>query len=49
MQCGFHFFQNMIQAGKEVAELVIESQLTDCLQAHIARAQRKSSLNTNKR
>jgi hypothetical protein len=28
----------MIQAGKEVAKLAIESQLTNCLQAHIARA-----------
>ena len=34
----------MIQAGREVAEPVIESQLTDCLQAHIARAQCKQKL-----
>jgi hypothetical protein len=40
------FFQNLIQAGPDVAEPVIESQLTDCLQAHIARAQRKFGLLT---
>ena len=33
--------QNMIQAGREIAEPIIESQITDCLQAHIARAKRK--------
>jgi hypothetical protein len=50
MQCGFNFFRNMIQAGKEVAKLAIESQLTHCLQAHIARAaQLKYLFNTYKR
>ncbi len=33
--------QNMIQAGREIAEPIIESQITDCLQAHIARARCK--------
>jgi len=38
---GVVIVQNMIQAGKEIAEPIIESQITDCLQAHIARARCK--------
>jgi len=30
----------MIQADQDIAEQVIETQLIDCLQAHIARAKR---------
>ncbi len=33
--------KNMIAAGKDVAEKVIETEIPDCLQAHIFKAQCK--------
>ena len=33
--------KNMIASGRDVAEKVIETQITDCLQAHIFKAKRE--------
>ena len=33
--------QNMVKSGKDVAEKVLETQLMDCMQAHIFKAKRK--------
>lgn len=38
---GVVIVKNMINAGKEVAEKVIETQAMDCLQAHIFKAKRR--------
>ena len=33
--------KNLVSCGKEVAEKVLETQLMDCMQAHIFKAKRK--------
>ena len=33
--------KNMVSSGKDVAEKVLETQLMDCMQAHIFKAKRK--------
>ena len=33
--------KNMISSGKDIAEKVLETQLMDCMQAHIFKAKRK--------
>ena len=33
--------KNMITSGKETAEKILETQIMDCMQAHIFKAQRK--------
>ena len=33
--------KNMMSAGREIAERIVETQIIDCMQAHVFKAQRK--------
>ncbi len=43
VQRGAVIVKNMVACGKDVAEKIIETQIMDCLQAHIFKAQREYS------
>ena len=38
--------KSMMAAGREVAERIIETQIMDCMQAHIFKAQREKAADT---